>query len=125
MQLGNDNDLRVGAADRSGSLAGRARPLYPRKTGMSASRPKIQVLVADDHPSVREGVREYLALSEGVKVVGTACDGREALRKALELGPDLVLLDISMPGKDGLATTEALRLEASHIKVLIFSVYET
>ena len=91
---------------------------------MSAAKRTINVLVADDHPAVREGIRAYLAMNERVKVVGTACDGQEALRKALELGPDLVLLDISMPVQNGLATTEALRRQASHIKVLVFSVYE-
>jgi DNA-binding NarL/FixJ family response regulator len=96
------------------------------KTGMSAvNKPRIRVLVADDHPAVREGVAVFLAAaSQRVKVVGTASDGREALRKALELRPDVVLLDICMPGQDGVATTEALRLQAPHIKVLIFSVYE-
>ena len=91
---------------------------------MSAVKPIIQVLVADDHPAVREGVRLYLAMNPRMRVVGVASDGEETLRKARELGPDVVLLDISMPGQDGLATTQALQLLAPHIKVLIFSLHE-
>src|SRR5690242_8290907 len=122
--MGIDNYLRMRAARRPRALGGRARLLSTCQTGMSAAKPKIQVLVADDHPTEREGIRTYLAMNPRVKVVGTARDGQEALRKALELGPDLVLLDICMPAKDGLATTEALRLRAPHIKVLIFSLHE-
>jgi two-component system response regulator NreC len=84
----------------------------------------IEVLVADNHPAAREGVLAFLAMNQRLKVVGMASNGEEALRKALELGPDVVLLDISMPGQKGLATTEALRLQAPHIKVVVFSVYE-
>ena len=123
--MGNDNYLRMRAARRPRALDGRACLFSPCKNGISAAKPKIQVLVADDHPTVREGIRAYLATNARVKVVGTARDGQEALRKALELRPDVVLLDISMPGKNGLVTTEALRRQASHIKVLIFSVYES
>ena len=58
-----------------------------------------------------------------MKIVGEAADGDEALRKARELSPDVVLMDISMPGMNGLAVTEVLRKEAPDMKVLILSVH--
>ena len=90
---------------------------------VSAGKQKIRILVADDHPVVRKGLQSCLARQERIKVVGEAADGEEALQKALELSPDVVLLDISMPRKDGLAVTGALRKAAPQIKVLILSVH--
>jgi two-component system response regulator NreC len=90
---------------------------------VSAGKQKIRVLVADDHPVVRKGLQSCLARQDGIKVVGEAADGEEALQKALELTPDVVLLDISMPRKDGLAVTGALRKAAPQVKVLILSVH--
>jgi two-component system, NarL family, nitrate/nitrite response regulator NarL len=83
----------------------------------------IKVLIADDHPVIRKGVQMCLADREEIKIVGEAVDGEEALRRARELSPDVVLIDISMPGMDGLAVTEALRKEAPNIKVLILSAH--
>jgi DNA-binding NarL/FixJ family response regulator len=90
---------------------------------VSASKQKIRILVADDHPVVRKGLQSCLSRQERLKVVGEAADGDEALQKALELVPDVILLDISMPRMDGLAVTAALRKEAPNIKVLILSVH--
>jgi two-component system nitrate/nitrite response regulator NarL len=84
---------------------------------------KIRVLVADDHPVVRKGLQSCLARQESLKLVGEAADGEEALQKALELTPDVILLDISMPRRDGLAVTTALRKDAPHTKVLILSMH--
>ena len=90
---------------------------------VSAGKQKIRVLVADDHPVVRKGLQLCLSRHEEVKVVGEAADGEEALQKALELAPDVVLMDISMPRKDGLAVTQELRKKAPQIKVLVLSVH--
>ena len=90
---------------------------------MSASKQKIKILVADDHPVVRKGLQLCLARQERLRLVGEAADGEEALQKALELTPDVVLMDISMPRKDGLTVTGALRKAAPNIKVLILSVH--
>ena len=81
------------------------------------------MLVADDHPVVRKGLQTCLAKQGKLKIVGEAADGDEALRKARELSPDVVLMDISMPGMNGLAVTEVLRKEAPDMKVLILSVH--
>ena len=90
---------------------------------MSSKKQIIKVLVADDHPVVRKGLQTCLARQKNFKLVGEAVDGDEALRKARELSPDVVLMDISMPGMNGLAVTEVLRREAPDMKVLILSVH--
>ena len=90
---------------------------------LSAKKQIIKVLVADDHPVVRKGLQTCLAQQKNFKVVGEAVDGGEALRMARELSPDVVLMDISMPGMNGLAVTEVLRREAPAMKVLILSVH--
>lgn len=90
---------------------------------MSAMKQKIRVLVADDHPVVRKGLQSCLAKQESLKLVGEAADGEEALQKALALSPDVVLLDISMPRRDGLAVTTALRKEVPLTKILILSMH--
>jgi two-component system response regulator NreC len=91
---------------------------------VSAKKQIIKVLVADDHPVVRKGLQTCLAREPRIKVVGEAADGDEALRKTLELMPHVVLMDISMPGMDGLKVTEQLRKEAPKVKVLIISMHK-
>ncbi len=91
--------------------------------GVSATKQKIRVLVADDHPVVRKGLQSCLARQDRLKIIGEAADGEEALQKALELAPDVVLMDISMPRRDGLAVTQALRKSAPQIKILVLSVH--
>ena len=95
----------------------------PKRQKVSAKKHIIKVLVADDHPVVRKGLQICLARQKNLKLVGEAVDGDEALRKARELAPDVVLMDISMPGMNGLAVTEVLRKEAPDMKVLILSVH--
>jgi len=90
---------------------------------VSAKKQVIKVLVVDDHPVVRKGLQSCLARHGHLRIVGEAADGDEALRKARELSPDVVLMDISMPGMDGLAVTEVLRKEAPRVKVLVLSVH--
>jgi len=80
------------------------------------------VLVADDHPVVRKGLQSCLSRLGHIRLVGEAADGDEALRKARELKPDVVLMDISMPGTNGLTVTEMLRKELPDMKVLVLSV---
>jgi two-component system nitrate/nitrite response regulator NarL len=90
---------------------------------VSASKNKIKILIADDHPVVRKGLQSCLSKQERVRVVGEASDGDEALVKARELNPDVVLMDISMPRLNGLLVTEQLRKELPDVKVLILSVH--
>jgi two-component system nitrate/nitrite response regulator NarL len=83
----------------------------------------IKVLVVDDHPVVRKGISTCLARHQQMQVVGEAADGREALRLARELQPDITLMDIDMPQMNGLAATEALHRELPKVKVLILSMH--
>jgi DNA-binding NarL/FixJ family response regulator len=89
---------------------------------MSDAKKKIKVLLVDDHPVVRKGLLSCLANRDNIKVVGEAADGPEALRKVKALTPDVVLMDIFMPGMDGLAVTEALHKDAPQVKVLVLSI---
>ncbi len=77
----------------------------------------------DDHPIVRKGIRSCLGRQEHLVIVGEAADGLEAVARAKELSPDIVLMDIDMPNMSGLAVTEVLRREQPQIKVLILSMY--
>jgi DNA-binding NarL/FixJ family response regulator len=90
---------------------------------VSATKQKIRVLVADDHPVVRKGLQLCLGRHERLKIIGEAADGDEALQKARELAPDVVLMDINMPRMNGLAVTEALRKHAPTVKVLVLSMH--
>ena len=83
---------------------------------------RIKLLVVDDHPIVRKGISLCLARHQNFEIIGEAGDGREAVRKARELRPDIILMDINMPQMSGLAVTELLRRELPEIKVLILSV---
>lgn len=86
--------------------------------------PHIGVLVADDHTIVRRGLVSLLSLVEGVEVVGEAADGRTAVDLALQLEPDVVLMDISMPVMNGLEATRRIKKEAPAIKVLVLSAHD-
>ena len=84
----------------------------------------IRVLIADDHAIVREGIRALLAPAEGVEVVGEAADGAEAIEACRRLRPDLVVMDIAMPGLGGLEATLQIRKELPDVKVLVLTQYE-
>src|SRR5689334_21023048 len=85
----------------------------------TGARKPIRVLLADDHPVVRKGLSSCLAQGQQVVIVGEATNGQDALRKAKELIPDLVLMDIDMPLLNGLTAADILRKENPMIKVLI------
>jgi two-component system response regulator NreC len=85
----------------------------------------MRVLLVDDHTIVREGLRALLAESPDVEVVGEAADGHEALRKARELRPDVVVMDLLMPGMGGLEATRAIRQELPGVEVLVLTMHES
>jgi DNA-binding NarL/FixJ family response regulator len=83
----------------------------------------VRVLVADDQRVVREGLATLLGLLAGVEVVGTAADGDEALALAIQLRPDVVLMDLRMPHCDGVEATRRLRDHDAGINVLVLTTY--
>jgi len=83
----------------------------------------IRVLLADDQRVVREGLATLLGLLDGVEVVGTAADGDDAVGLAAEVRPDVVLMDLRMPGCDGVEATRRLRAEDPNVKVLMLTTY--
>jgi len=86
--------------------------------------PKIRVLLADDHAIVREGVRMILNAQPDMEVIGEASNGVGALSLANTLKPDLVLMDIGMPGMNGLEATRALKEAQPLIQILILTMLE-
>jgi DNA-binding NarL/FixJ family response regulator len=84
----------------------------------------IRVLIADDHGVMRAGLRAMLEDESTVEVVGEAATGEEAVQLTTALLPDIVVLDIGMPGQDGIETTRQIRKLQPNSKVLILSVYE-
>jgi len=92
-------------------------------TGMATMDAAGTPLIADDHLIVREGLRLILETAEGIALVGEAVDGAEAVRLAGQLQPDVVLMDLRMPGMDGLTAIERLRAAQPHIAVVILTTY--
>jgi DNA-binding NarL/FixJ family response regulator len=86
----------------------------------SESRP-ITVLVADDHPVVRQGLAVLLEVQDDIKLVGQAVDGQEAVRLTIELSPDVLLLDLKLPGLDGIAVLTELKAQAVRTRVLVLT----
>jgi len=83
----------------------------------------IRILIADDHLIIREGLRLILETAEGMELVGEASDGAEALRLAGETRPDVILMDLRMPGMDGLTAIQHLSVEYPQIAVVILTTY--
>ena len=115
-------DIRPTSSSASLSTAAPANGRLPASPTAGVRKP-IRVLLADDHPVVRKGLSSCLAQGQQVVVVGEATNGQDALRKAKELIPDLVLMDIDMPLLNGLTAADILRKENPMIKVLILSMH--
>jgi DNA-binding NarL/FixJ family response regulator len=87
-----------------------------------AKKPKpLRVLIADDHRLFAEALEAILATDDRIEVVGQAGDGSEAVELARRLGPDLVLMDVSMPVLDGFEATREIRAEAEDVRVLMLT----
>ena len=101
-------------SDNSVSLGG-----SPALTG--ASKPKIRIVVADDHPIFRDGLCKLLALEEDFEVIAQAQDGREVLDVLQQHEPDILLLDLKMPGLDGLGTLQRLQSARNRTRVIVLT----
>ena len=84
---------------------------------------EIRVVLADDHPIVRDGIRKLLTDSIGIKIIGEAEDGEEAYRQVIETTPDVLLLDMELPGIHGVDLTKRLIEEGVKVKILALSSY--
>lgn len=84
----------------------------------------IRILIADDHALVREGIKALLKMNDDIEVVGEASDGQEAIKLALKLVPDIVLMDISMPGLGGLEATNEIKKQEPNIKIIVLTQYD-
>ena len=84
----------------------------------------VRVLLADDHVIVRQGLRKLLEADEAVTVVGEAGDGRETVRLAEALQPDVVVMDVRMPGLDGLGATRRIHDRLPDVKIVVLSLHE-
>lgn len=90
------------------------------------ARDPVRILLVDDHAVVREGLRAFLGLQDGFEIVGEAADGEEAVQRAAELEPDVILMDLVMPGLDGVSAMRELRRRGgpgSKAKVIVLTSF--
>jgi two-component system, NarL family, nitrate/nitrite response regulator NarL len=96
----------------------------PQNKTVADQKPKIRIILVDDHPFVREGIRACLASRPDLEVVGEVANGAEALEQAKALEPDVIIMDISMPQMNGLEATRQLRQQLPHIRILVLTMHE-
>jgi len=84
----------------------------------------ITLLIADDHPAYREGLRQLLSDEDDIQCVGTACDGIQAIELAKQFQPDVVLIDVSMPGMNGIKATAQIKAACPRTVVLVISAFD-
>ena len=86
---------------------------------------KYRLLIADDHAIVREGIRALLCESPNLEIVGDAADGREVARLAVTLAPDLILMDLCMPGSNGTESIRTIKHRIPGVKIIVLTVQRT
>lgn len=86
--------------------------------------PDVRVLIVDDQQLIRDGIASMLDVQEGILVAGTAKNGQEAIEKAVDLVPDIILMDIHMPIMDGIAATEKLRRQLPDCQVVMLTTFD-
>lgn len=85
---------------------------------------EIRIVIADDHQLVRQGLRSFIELQEGIEIVGEAADGLEAIELTKDLCPDVLLLDLRMPGADGVAVCREVKEADPDVKVIILTTFD-
>ena len=101
-----------------------SRSVQPTHSGCGNRKCPLKVLIVDDHEALRAGVRTVLE-SRGIEVCGEAANGQEALAKAVQLQPDLVILDITMPVLDGFTAAREITKRLPGIGILLLSMHES
>lgn len=93
-------------------------------SAIDTKRRPVRILIVDDHSLLREGLKRILNMEEDFEVVGECSDGTEVLESCTQVSPDVVLMDINMPGQNGVVTTEELKKNFPDIKVIILSIHD-
>jgi two-component system nitrate/nitrite response regulator NarL len=88
---------------------------------MDNRKPTVRILIADDHPIFRDGLKRLLESEGGFKVIGEACDGLEAVKMVRQLKPEIMLLDLAMPGRTGLDALREMSTDASPVRVILLT----
>src|SRR6185295_183636 len=104
------------------TLADERRSAGPGHSSPAPAEP-VRVLLVDDHPLAREGIRRLLEGQDAVAVMGEAGDGVEGVERALELRPDVILMDLQMPRLSGVGAIQTLRESWSDARVLILTTF--
>jgi two-component system, NarL family, response regulator DegU len=91
---------------------------------MLADKKKIRLLIVDDHALIRDGLKTILAFHNDIEVVGEAAEGDEAYRYAMEMSPDIVLMDINMPGVNGIDATKRIKTERPEIGIIALTIHD-
>ncbi len=109
--------------DTSPGWGTRVRASLPNARGAAVAKPRapIRVLLADDHVLVREGVRRMLEAAPGVRLIAEVGSGEEAVERAAELRPDVILMDVHLPGIDGIEATRRIRADLPDVPVVMLS----
>jgi two-component system NarL family sensor kinase len=118
-----EGSAMVGPA--AASTAAENQPSFDSDDSEAQLKPRRRILIADDHEVMRRGVRGLIESHTEWAVCGEAVEGKEAVQKSRELNPDLVILDINMPGLTGLGAAQQILLENPLTKILFFSVHES
>jgi len=103
------NEFTIGRAGRQRRAPGPVSADDAASDGVQSAG-LVRVLIADDQQLVREGIASLLSIEPGIRVMGTAADGRKVIEMAISMEPDVILMDVRMPGIDGVAATAVLRL---------------
>jgi DNA-binding NarL/FixJ family response regulator len=99
-------------------------PINDNSEGLEKKKATVRIVIADDHPIVRDGLKKLLLLEDDFEIVGEAGDGREVLEKVQELDPDVLLLDLRMPNLDGLSALQALQQTNKRTRVIVLTASE-
>ena len=125
--MGNSYDRRSSAETPHGTLAEIGRDLAARpyaRRGVPARDEPIRVVLVDDHQLVRAGIRSVLHANADISVIGEAADGEEAVALVTRVHPEVVVMDLEMPGGDGATATRRLSELAPDVRVLIVTMYD-
>ena len=101
------------------------KSLAKRSVATMNVKKKHRILIAEDHTLFRQGLKALLSLEEDFEVVGEAGDGHQAIQRAKELKPDLILLDLSMPRVDGMTAIKEIKRSSPEAKIVILTVHKT